>query len=90
MTIRYEVRGHIAVTTIDRPETRNAMDLNHYVRLAESYHRFRHPSGQSFATALDAFRRARRSGQSADQPACRRMRRSRGQLWFRRPRQHSR
>jgi enoyl-CoA hydratase len=42
MTIRYEVRGHIAVITIDRPETRNAMDLNHYVRLGESYHRFRH------------------------------------------------
>jgi enoyl-CoA hydratase len=42
MPIHYErVDGHVAVITIDRPETRNAMDLHHFRDLAGAWRRFR-------------------------------------------------
>jgi enoyl-CoA hydratase len=43
VTIHYELRddGHIALITIDRPETRNALDLRHFADLANAWRRFR-------------------------------------------------
>jgi enoyl-CoA hydratase len=39
-TVRYEVRGPVAVVTIDRPERRNAVDAPTAERLAEAFRRF--------------------------------------------------
>jgi enoyl-CoA hydratase len=43
MPIHYELHdeGHIALITIDRPETRNALDLQHFSDLAKAWRRFR-------------------------------------------------
>ncbi|HWC37678.1 MAG TPA: enoyl-CoA hydratase-related protein [Acidimicrobiales bacterium] len=42
MPIHYEERdGHVVVITIDRPETRNAMDMYHFRDLAQSWRRFK-------------------------------------------------
>jgi len=41
MAIHYQLQGAVAVITMDRPETRNAMDLAHYVALGEAWRRFR-------------------------------------------------
>lgn len=40
MTVRYELRGSIAVVTIDRPEVRNAVDVPTAKALAEAFRRF--------------------------------------------------
>ena len=40
MTVRYELRGNIAVVTIDRPEVRNAVDVPTARALAEAFRRF--------------------------------------------------
>jgi enoyl-CoA hydratase len=41
MTIRYEqVSGHVVVITIDRPERRNALDLDHMRQLGDAWRRF--------------------------------------------------
>ena len=41
MAIHYEKTGHIVTITIDRPEARNSLDLEHFGQLADSWVRFR-------------------------------------------------
>ena len=41
MAIHYEKTGHVVTITIDRPEQRNSLDLEHFGRLADSWVRFR-------------------------------------------------
>jgi len=41
MPIHYEADDHVAVITIDRPETRNALDMYHFRDLAASWRRFK-------------------------------------------------
>jgi enoyl-CoA hydratase len=41
MAIHYEKDGHIVTITIDRPEARNSLDLEHFGKLADSWVRFR-------------------------------------------------
>jgi enoyl-CoA hydratase len=41
VAIHYEKAGHVATITIDRPEHRNSLDLEHFGRLADSWVRFR-------------------------------------------------
>ena len=42
MPIHYEERdGHVSLITIDRPETRNALDMYHFRDLAQSWRRFK-------------------------------------------------
>jgi enoyl-CoA hydratase len=63
MAIRYELQGQVAVITMDRPETRNAMDLEHYVALGEAWRRFQGApqarvavltgAGESFCSGAD-------------------------------------
>lgn len=40
MSVRYELRGEIAVVTIDRPEVRNAVDVPTARALADAFRRF--------------------------------------------------
>ena len=41
MPIHYEERdGHVVVITIDRPETRNALDMYHFRDLTRAWRRF--------------------------------------------------
>lgn len=44
MAIHYEKSGHIVTITIDRPEARNSLDLEHFGQLADSWVRFRDDS----------------------------------------------
>jgi len=39
--IHYEKEGHVVTVTIDRPEARNSLDLEHFGRLADCWVRFR-------------------------------------------------
>src|SRR5437899_9751453 len=41
MPIHYEKRDRIVTITIDRPERRNALDLEHFGQLADAWVRFR-------------------------------------------------
>src|SRR5262247_1598964 len=41
MAIHYEKDGHVVTITIDRPEARNSLDLEHFGALADSWVRFR-------------------------------------------------
>lgn len=41
MPIHYEMEDHIVTITIDRPERKNAMDMEHFSALADSWRRFR-------------------------------------------------
>lgn len=41
MAIHYEKNGHVVTITIDRPEARNALDLEHFGQLADAWVRFR-------------------------------------------------
>jgi enoyl-CoA hydratase len=41
MPIHYEADDHVAVITIDRPETRNALDMFHFRDLAAAWRRFK-------------------------------------------------
>ena len=41
MAIHYEKDGHVVTITIDRPEARNSLDLDHFGALADSWVRFR-------------------------------------------------
>ncbi|TMA35433.1 MAG: carnitinyl-CoA dehydratase, partial [Deltaproteobacteria bacterium] len=41
MPIHYEKQGRIVTITIDRPEQRNALDLEHFGQLADAWVRFR-------------------------------------------------
>src|SRR3954449_10433415 len=41
MAIHYEVDDHVATITIDRPETRNALDMYHFRDLAAAWRRFK-------------------------------------------------
>src|SRR5881628_928740 len=41
MAIHYEKDGHIVTITIDRPEQRNSLDLEHFGQLADCWVRFR-------------------------------------------------
>ena len=41
MAIHYEIEDHIVTITIDRPERKNAMDMEHFTDLADSWRRFR-------------------------------------------------
>src|SRR6185436_16721605 len=41
MAIHYEKTGHIVTITIDRPEHRNSLDLEHFGQLADAWVRFR-------------------------------------------------
>ncbi|MBW2508730.1 MAG: crotonase/enoyl-CoA hydratase family protein [Deltaproteobacteria bacterium] len=40
MTVRYELRGQVALVTIDRPEVRNAVDVPTARALADAFRRF--------------------------------------------------
>jgi enoyl-CoA hydratase len=40
MTVRYELRGPVAIVTIDRPEVRNAVDVPTARALADAFRRF--------------------------------------------------
>jgi enoyl-CoA hydratase len=40
MAIRYELDGHVALITIDRPEARNSADLEHFKLLRQAWERF--------------------------------------------------
>jgi enoyl-CoA hydratase len=41
MAIHYEKTGHVVTITIDRPEARNSLDLEHFGQLADSWVRYR-------------------------------------------------
>src|SRR5262249_12710537 len=41
MAIHYEKDGHVVTITIDRPEARNSLDLEHFGALADSWVHFR-------------------------------------------------
>ena len=41
MAIHYEKNEHIVTITIDRPEARNSLDLEHFGQLADSWVRYR-------------------------------------------------
>ncbi len=41
MPIHYELTDHVVTVTIDRPERRNALDIEHFDALAEAWYRFR-------------------------------------------------
>ena len=41
MAIHYEKDGHVVTITIDRPEARNSLDLEHFGQLADCWVRFR-------------------------------------------------
>lgn len=41
MAIHYDKEGHVVTITIDRPEARNSLDLEHFGRLADCWVRFR-------------------------------------------------
>src|SRR5512143_2427714 len=41
MAIHYEKTGHVVTITIDRPEARNSLDLEHFGRLADAWVRYR-------------------------------------------------
>jgi enoyl-CoA hydratase/carnithine racemase len=41
MAIHYEKDGHVVTITIDRPEARNSLDLEHFGQLADSWVRYR-------------------------------------------------
>src|SRR4029450_6658911 len=41
MAIHYEKTGHVVTITIDRPEARNSLDIEHFGQLADSWVRFR-------------------------------------------------
>jgi len=41
MAIHYAKDGHVVTITIDRPEARNSLDLEHFGQLADSWTRFR-------------------------------------------------
>ena len=41
MAIHYEKQGHVVTLTIDRPEARNSLDLEHFGQLADGWIRFR-------------------------------------------------
>lgn len=41
MAIHYEKTGHIVTITIDRPEARNSLDLEHFGQLADAWVRYR-------------------------------------------------
>jgi enoyl-CoA hydratase len=41
MAIHYDKDGHVVTITIDRPEARNSLDLEHFGQLADSWVRFR-------------------------------------------------
>lgn len=51
MAIHYEKTGHIVTITIDRPEARNSLDLEHFGQLADSWVRFR-DDDQAFVAIL--------------------------------------
>ncbi len=39
MTVRFELAGHIATVTLNRPERRNALTMQSYAELSESFHK---------------------------------------------------
>src|SRR4029450_8573942 len=41
MAIHYRKDGHVVTITIDRPEARNSLDIEHFGQLADSWVRFR-------------------------------------------------
>ena len=41
MAIHYEKSGHVVTITIDRPEARNSLDLEHFGQLADAWVRYR-------------------------------------------------
>src|SRR5512147_3071698 len=41
MAIHYEKQAHVVTITIDRPEARNSLDLEHFGQLADSWVRYR-------------------------------------------------
>lgn len=41
MAIHYEKQGHVVTITIDRPEARNSLDLEHFGQLADCWVRYR-------------------------------------------------
>lgn len=41
MAIHYEKHGHVVTITIDRPEARNSLDLDHFGQIADGWIRFR-------------------------------------------------
>ena len=41
MAIHYEKTGHVVTITIDRPEARNSLDLEHFGQIADAWVRFR-------------------------------------------------
>src|SRR5438093_9016040 len=45
MAIHYAQDGHIVTITIDCPEQRNSLDLEHFGQLADSWVRFRDDDG---------------------------------------------
>src|SRR5207244_11022022 len=45
MAIHYEQDAHIVTITIDRPEQRNSLDLEHFGQLADAWVRFRDDDG---------------------------------------------
>ena len=51
MAIHYEKSDHIVTITIDRPEARNSMDIDHFGMLADCWVRFR-DDGDAFVAIL--------------------------------------
>jgi enoyl-CoA hydratase len=45
MAIHYQQNGHVVTITIDRPEARNSLDLEHFGQLADAWVRFRDDAG---------------------------------------------
>ena len=56
MAIHYEKDGHVVTITIDRPEARNSLDLEHFGQLADCWVRFR-DDDEAFVAILTGVRR---------------------------------
>src|ERR1700682_5635768 len=54
MTVRYEPEGPVVVVTIDRPESRNAVDVAAAVALADAFRRFEENASLSVAVLTGA------------------------------------
>src|ERR1700694_6287913 len=54
MNVRYEPEGPVVVVTIDRPESRNAVDVAAAVALADAFRRFEENASLSVAVLTGA------------------------------------
>ena len=53
MPIHYAKDGHVVTITIDRPEARNSLDLEHFGQLADCWVRYRDDDDPEVALATE-------------------------------------